>query len=92
MKRRLDVKSKYMVYDVNTMISAGLRRNPEHDGERSKNAYVLYAPLELEQRVLNDAGRQIEAVAFALADRIPASRTGELMELAARIQNFRVQD
>lgn len=92
MKRREDVKPKHMVCDVNTMVSAGMRRKPGHDDERTQNVYVLYAPLELEQRVLSDAGRQIEAVAFALADRISASRTGELMELAARIQNFRVQD
>ncbi|WP_148043693.1 hypothetical protein [Paracoccus methylarcula] len=73
------------------MISAEMRRKPGHDRAGSRNAYVLYAPLELEQRVLDDAGRQIEAVAYAVADRIPAIRAGELMELAARIQKFRIQ-
>lgn len=80
-----------MVYKLNSIDSAKAQRSSNGRGRRSCNAYVLHAPLELEQRVLNDAGRQIEAVAFAVADRIPAGRTGELMELAARIQNFRIQ-
>ena len=80
-----------MVFDVNMTISADARDNSRSKPETRKKAYVLYAPLDLEQRVLSDAGRQIEAVAFALAKRVSAEKVGELMEIAARIQNFRVK-
>ena len=80
-----------MVFDVYMTIGAEARDNPGGKSRAGKKAYVLYSPLDLEQRVLNDAGRQIEAVAFALAKRVPAEKVGELMEIAARIQNFRVK-
>lgn len=85
-----------MVFEVNMTISAEARDNPDGksrtgESRAGQKAYVLYAPLDLEQRVLNDVGRQIEAVAFALAKRAPAEKIGELMEIAARIQNFRVK-
>lgn len=76
---------------MSMMISAEAQDNPNNKSSAGKKAYVLYAPLDLEQRVLSDAGRQIEAVAFALAKRVPAKKIGELMEIAARIQNFRVK-
>ncbi|RJE85754.1 hypothetical protein [Paracoccus onubensis] len=72
-------------------ISAEAQDNPSKKSPAGKKAYVLYAPLDLEQQVLGDAGRQIEAVAFALAKRVPAKKIGELMEIAARIQKFRIK-
>lgn len=71
---------------IHTSAPFGHRDKPAH----KRNAYVLYGPLELEERVLADAGKQIEAVAFALAEQIPASQIAELIELAARAQNFKI--
>lgn len=76
-------KVKTIVY---TNPPFGHRDKPAH----KRNACVLYGPLELEERVLADAGKQIEAVAFALAEQVPASQIAELIELAARAQNFKI--
>ena len=75
-------------------VSMIIRANAQnYHGGRSRakrNVYVMHGPLELEQQILSAAGRQIEEIAFSLAERIPAEKTGELMEIAARIQNCRI--
>lgn len=80
-----------MVYKVKTIVSTASHSGKHKDSlNHKRNAYVLYGPLELEERVLAEAGKQIEAVAFALAEQIPASQIAELIELAARAQNFKI--
>lgn len=78
------------MYEVKTIITTSSPSRHRDKSLHRRSAYVLYGPLELEERVLAEAGKQIEAVAFALAEQIPAHQIAELIELAARAQNFKI--
>lgn len=73
---------------MNMSVSIEVPGGPRRSANRGKNVYVLNAPLELERRVLADVSQQIEAIAFAVAGQVPASKTAELIEIAAKLQNF----
>lgn len=73
---------------MNMNVSIEVPRRHQRSASRGKSVYVLNVPLELERRVLADAGKQIEAIAFAVAGRVPASKAAELIEIAAKLQNF----
>lgn len=73
---------------MNMSVSVEVPHGQRRSAKKAMNVYVLNSPLELERRVLADASRQIEAIAFAVAGYVPTERTAELIEIAAKLQKL----
>lgn len=72
------------------MTLSGKRYDPESKkaaaSKGRRTAYPVYAPLALEQCLMSEASREIESVAYSLADQVPASVVVKLLALSAKIE------